>query len=624
MINSTHSPQIQSIPLDKLKGSDDNVRRMPHNKAQIEALANSIQAHGQIQNLLVKTETDETGGATGFYLVTAGEGRRLAQLCRVKRKQIKADEPISCVIDDTRNAVAVSLAENEIRQTTMHPADQFVAFKNLVDAGQSMDEIAAQFSVTPLIVQRRLKLANVAPEFIESYRKGTVALDVLMALALTDDHEKQREVWASLRKHERHAAVVRQRLTHQEIAIDEPMVRFVGLKAYCKAGGQIRRDLFADEESEGYVMDAELLRKLAADKLQQEATKIQAEGYAWVEITPNLDYATMAEYRHVQRVSRNPTGAEAASLAQLEAERATLETATEDAEDDDDGQFADIQARIEAIDTDIDTLQEHLAVPKPDEQAVAGVLISIGHDGKLRVERDLIKPEDRARFDRAVKVAHKATKSEGPPIHSAALTRRLSAHRTLGVQVALCEQPAIALAALTHRLALQVFYGHARGSGSAVQVGPEVVDLNGYGEDVKNSPARAALLAHLEQCRQRLPVDADGLLPWLLAHSEAEGLNLLACCVAVTVDGVQGGDTYSMDALARATALDMRKWWSATAETYFGSVPKARILEVVREAVSPEVASAMTDLKKGELVASAEQRLVGRGWLPPSFKVMGV
>ena len=623
MIDSTQTSHIQGIPLDRLKRSDDNVRKMPHNKAQIEALANSIQAHGQIQNLLVKTETDETGGATGFYLVTAGEGRRLAQLFRVKRKQIKGDEPIPCVIDDTRNAVAVSLAENEIRQPAMHPADQFVAFKNLVDAGQSMEDIAAQFSVTPIIVQRRLKLANVAPEFIESYRKGAVALDVLMALALTDDHSKQRDVWASLRKHERHSAVIRQRLTHQEIAIDEPMVKFVGLKAYSKAGGQIRRDLFADEDSEGYVMDAELLRKLADDKLQQEATKIQAEGHAWVEITPNLDYAAMAEYRHVQRVYRNPTDEEAASLAKLEGERATLE-ATEDAQDDDE-QFADVQARIETIQADIDVLQERLRIPKPEEQAVSGVLVAIGHDGKLRVARGLLKPEDRARFDRAAKAVHKATGPDGPPIHSAAITRRLSAHRTLGVQVGLCEQPAIALGALTHRLALRVFYGHSHGSGSAVQVGPEVVDLDGYGEDVKNSPARAALLAHLEQCRQRLPDDADGLLPWLLAQPEAEALRLLACCVAVTVDGVQGGDTsHDMDALARATTLDMRKWWSATAASYFESVPKARILEVVREAVSPEVASALSDLKKGELVASAEQRLAGRGWLPPSLRVKGV
>jgi hypothetical protein len=33
-------------------------------------------------------------------------------------------------------------------------------------------QIAARFGVTSLIVQRRLKLANVALQFVELYRKG--------------------------------------------------------------------------------------------------------------------------------------------------------------------------------------------------------------------------------------------------------------------------------------------------------------------------------------------------------------------------------------------------------------------------------------------------------------------
>jgi ParB family chromosome partitioning protein len=36
---------------------------------------------------------------TGHYLVTVGEGRRLAHLLRAKRKQIKKFEPIRCVLD---------------------------------------------------------------------------------------------------------------------------------------------------------------------------------------------------------------------------------------------------------------------------------------------------------------------------------------------------------------------------------------------------------------------------------------------------------------------------------------------------------------------------------------------
>jgi ParB family chromosome partitioning protein len=65
----------------------------------------------------------------------------------------------------------------------------------------------------------------------------------------------------------------------------------------------------------------------------------------------------------------------------------------------------------------------------------------------------------------------------------------------------------------------------------------------------------------------------------------------------------------------------MRRYWQPTAESYFGSVSKARILEVVREAVSPEVASAISDLKKGALVKAAEERVAGKGWLPPTLRV---
>ena len=295
MKRSNQQLHIQSISLDKLKKSDENVRKVPHTPADIKALANSIDAHGQFQNLVVKTERDEEGEATGFYLVTAGEGRRLAQLLRVKRKQIKADHSIPCIIDDTHTASAVSLAENDLRRN-MHPADQFTAFKGLADAGQSIEDIAAQFSVTPLVVKQRLKLANVAAEFIERYRKGSVELSHLMALALTDDHAKQHTVWKSLRKHEQHAAVIRERLTQQEIAVDEPIVRFVGLEAYEKAGGQVRRDLFAEQENDGYVMDADLLRQLADEKLEHDAVKIKAEGHAWVQVIPTLDYAKQAEY----------------------------------------------------------------------------------------------------------------------------------------------------------------------------------------------------------------------------------------------------------------------------------------------------------------------------------------
>jgi len=72
------SGTVLDIPLNKLKKSPKNARKTPHGDAAIEALAASIAAKGLLQAPVVEPETGDDGEPTGFYLVTIGEGRRLA------------------------------------------------------------------------------------------------------------------------------------------------------------------------------------------------------------------------------------------------------------------------------------------------------------------------------------------------------------------------------------------------------------------------------------------------------------------------------------------------------------------------------------------------------------------
>jgi ParB/RepB/Spo0J family partition protein len=170
------------IPLNKLKKSPKNARKTPHSEAAIEAYAASIAAKGILQNLVVEPELDGDGAATGFYSVTIGEGRRLAQLLRAKRKEIKKTEPIRCIVDTANDPHEISLDENVTREN-MHPADQFEAFKKLADErGFGAEEIAARFGVTPHVVRQRLRLGAVSPKLMEIYRNGDLALDQLIAL----------------------------------------------------------------------------------------------------------------------------------------------------------------------------------------------------------------------------------------------------------------------------------------------------------------------------------------------------------------------------------------------------------------------------------------------------------
>ena len=111
-------------PVAKIRPREGFSPKTPHTEAAIEAYAASIAAKGILQNLVVEPELDSEGAATGLYFVTIGEGRRLAQLLRVKRKEIKKTEPIRCVIDTANDPHEISLDENVTRERMLGSVSQ--------------------------------------------------------------------------------------------------------------------------------------------------------------------------------------------------------------------------------------------------------------------------------------------------------------------------------------------------------------------------------------------------------------------------------------------------------------------------------------------------------------------
>lgn len=173
------------VPLSRLvlRPTGRNVRKTP--RMSIPELAASIQRVGLLQNLIVIPAADGE-----HYEVVAG-GRRLAALkLLAKKHRIAKDWEVPCLQVADGTARTASLTEN-VQREAMHPADQFEAFAALVAEGRPIEDIAADFSVTPLVVQRRLKLANVSPRLMADYRADAVTLDQLMALSITDDHAAQ-------------------------------------------------------------------------------------------------------------------------------------------------------------------------------------------------------------------------------------------------------------------------------------------------------------------------------------------------------------------------------------------------------------------------------------------------
>ena len=208
-------PTIENIALSKLVLSDLNVRKA-RTKADIAAMALSIESEGILQNLLAHpTES-------GRFAVVIG-GTRLAAI-NLLLKEGKIDGEYAVPVDvrpaDDASLTAKSLAEN-VRRSAMHPIDEFRAYHQLSQQGLSAEEIAAREGETLRHVQQRLKLALVSPKLINlAYKDGVPTMAQLEAFTVTEKHSLQERTWRELpdwQKEQGDGESIRDQLTEKHI-----------------------------------------------------------------------------------------------------------------------------------------------------------------------------------------------------------------------------------------------------------------------------------------------------------------------------------------------------------------------------------------------------------------------
>src|SRR3954471_1753338 len=206
---------IKTIPLTRLIPSPRNVRRSTDEQADLQLKAD-IEGRGLLQNLVVAPAKKPRGAFT----VEAG-GRRLRALkAIVDDGKLDAAHEVPClVIGGGAVAQEASLAEN-FHRLAMNPADECLAFGQLIEEGADVEGVARRFGLTVRFVEGRLRLATLAPAGFEALGAGE--------------------------------------------------------KAYVAAGGRIERDLFSDEDGARW-LDIALLERLATEKLDALANQKAAE-----------------------------------------------------------------------------------------------------------------------------------------------------------------------------------------------------------------------------------------------------------------------------------------------------------------------------------------------------------
>lgn len=583
-----------AVPFNKLTPWDGNVRKTGAAEG-IEQLAASIAAHGLLQSLVVRKVKG------GKYQVLAGQRRYLALKSLVSAGRLRKDEAIPCTIAQADAAAEeLSLAENVIR-APMHPADQFEAYRDIIEAGASAGDIAVRFGIQQALVVRRLKLGRLSPVILQAYRNDELSLDEAEAFTLTDDHAEQERVFAELPDWQRSARAIRLTLTRDKIPATDKRVRFVGLDAYEAAGGALRRDLF-DDECEGYLLDAALLDRLVAEKLAPVKAEVSGEGWAWVESGADINYGFLSTFSRVYPDEVFASEADRAAHEALSAEYDALV----DQDDADTDRLDEIEERI----ANIETVQQWPA----EALTIAGAIVTLDATGEIRIERGLVHKGDEPKRKREVATSNPAALPSG-------LVADMTAQKSAAMGAEMIRQPDIALAAVVHALVLRAMY-QCPDAASCLQLSMQMPHL----QRLIAKPEQSASLGRIEEERssliQMLPENPCALWDWCLKRTRDELLRVLAFIAANAVDAVQRkGEPSDTDRLAhgaelaQALSLDMRAWFVPGAENYFGRLNRTGILAAIDDAQGGH-APALDKLKKAELAARAEALVANTGWLP--------
>lgn len=603
---------VQIFPYSRLARTDLNTRIIPHTDTEVEEMADSIQAMGILQNLIGAELPDGTIGIVG------GEGRRRGTGILVMRGVLDADTPFLPVkVLPVEMAVAASMIENG-RRKNMHPAEQIIGFRTLVQEGKTASQIGALMGYHPRHVLRCLKLANLAPSLLDALARDNISLEQCEVLTLADTHERQEQVWqeAVAKWSDPAVQTLRKMVTDNKMAVSHPMFEYVGEEAYTAAGGTLIADLFSDKDST--FADATLVKSLLAGKLTVLAARLkQEQGWGWAEFRMT-ELSGSGEDKALYRFEMP-----APVLADDEQQRINeLEEAIEGCASYDDEY---------ALQQDIDDIvcEATYREATPEFRAAHGVWVS-WDGGSFQVQPGIRKltdedraEEEQARQEREKNVVTYTTPDIPADAYPATLVKAMSAERTLAVQAELAGRPDVSVALLTWTLCIRLFDG---GYGKRNEPLKASVSSNQYhlatlapsGEEGK---ALTALKEQKKALQATLPENWHLDFTWLLSWSTDQVNTLLGFCAAHGINGIQERlynhtEKSELDGLEAALDFDLRKWWQPEAESYFGKLNIAQIGKVYEEAGLSEKAGEIVKLKRRDAAKAAEQDLNVQNWLP--------
>ena len=604
---------IEYVPLSDLVKSPLNVRTIPYSVDSVRGLADSIEALGLLQNLIVHTLADGKSG------VAAG-GRRLTAL-NLLAQEGRLDDGHTVMVKLVSDEIAAlaSVAENEQR-AAMHPAEQIAGFRTLAEQGKTPAQIGDALGFGFRHVQRMLKLANLAPSLMEKLAQDELTVEQCQALCLEDDQARQVDVYESVKASWSNAPahLIKRAVTHTEISTDSVKFRFIGCDAYEAAGGYVREDLFSQDNGDG-TADTVLVERLVQEKLERIAQDIkQREGWTWSRGRAGRIWYHSEGNEFVQPDEPDPvyTPEQQQCLDELHEEWNGYDSRCDET--------VALEAEIESIEQ-----AAEISAWTDEMKSGTGVMVSL-YEGQVYVQRGIrLKtdmPEETEESSGGATVPFTSRQTDAAEGISLPLLTKMSSERTLAVQAALMQQPEKAVALMVWRLCTCVFSGCLTTTHPfRISLTVSHISLTENAPSGKNGTAYDLLIQEKARIQALLPAGWEKDFTTFFDLSGAVLMSLMAFCTACSVDGVQTRDMghtsrSPLDTVEAAIGFHLRDWWQPTKNNYFGSLKHPQIVASLKEAGLTGAAGDAQKMKKADAAGHAEHFMQHNRWVPAWLK----
>lgn len=586
----THTTTVR---LKQLVPGDTINSRTTGRDEGLSELAASIEAHGLILPLAVRRSGEN------FQVIDGN--RRVAALALLQKEGKLAEDaaiPVLIREDDDAGAHEASLAANIMRER-LHPADQFEAFAKLRADGRTVEKIAQSFGTSVKTVKQRLALGTVIPEVMAAFRNEEINLETVQAFTAVNA-ERQKTVWDELGKsrHKPGAWAVRDALRKNVVSSKSALAKFVGAKAYEKAGGTIGHDLF---QSENLWEDSALVMRLAREKVQGEIDRLLADGWSWAALAEDLGEKWQWSWTRLTAETCYATPEDEARARAIETRQGEIDDADHSEEEND-----NLMDEYRTLENEADEIRERATEEfTSDQKKLSGVVIRFDR-GEDPYTYGVVKPGDAKAAAKAEGGARGDTDDEiedDKPNMGNSVVRDLEGVLTDATQIAIASNSALAEAVLIVTLARS-----ATRSGGARCLSLSTQDAFRQYEGVFAKQLSAVLAGAVATSPFSEAVEYATALP---AKTRAK---LLAHLVAASLK-----KTASVKEIVKLASPKPEKIWYAD-EAFLKRLSKTQIMEALKEAGCAEAAQKGQSAKKGELLLLAAKALADTKWLPTPLR----